>query len=254
MPRVALNPDHVISRLRRQLSTPDHVFSREDLAQRTKIPLGTLKSLESGRIALTRHLALKISLAVPVRPGDLLSNAKTLHDFLGLPLSPASKSLEELKSPYISERAGFETDRIVAETIFEAAESKLVAIQFRFLFREALVEIANTLGLTPIVSEQLVNRIAELDPDQVPLNFRPQPGESLARWKAFEREVMTEYVRIWDERGDQDPAGHGTKETTEDERRHLNWLAAKFDQDIRIEALKNVQKKHLPDKRKAPAK
>ena len=53
MARTAQNPYHPLGRLRRQLSTPEHAVSREELAERTGIPLGSIKSIESGKYGLT---------------------------------------------------------------------------------------------------------------------------------------------------------------------------------------------------------
>jgi DNA-binding XRE family transcriptional regulator len=245
MPRRAQNPHHPLTRLRRQLSTPDHVVTREELSQRTGVPLGSIKALESGRYALTTELALKISLGVPVNPYDLFRNADTLRDHSGKEVSPASKMIEVLKAPYLSEKSGFQTDQFVAKTIFEAAEKKLVAMQFRFLFREALAETAKLLGLESVVAEDLSKHLGEFDPVTIPRQFHPTGGEPAARWKAFERQVMTEYSRIWTERNDQDPGLRITPEMSEEEKQRLNWESAKLDEDIRAEALAIVSKKRF---------
>ena len=155
MPRRAQNPNHVLTRLRRQLSTPDHDFTREDLSAKTGIPLGSVKAIESGKYGLTNELVFKISVAVGANPYDLSRGANPLRDCSGRPLSAESKRLEELKAPYLSERPGFETDQFLAKTIFEAAEKKLIAMQFRFLFREALASTAQLLGLESAVAEEL---------------------------------------------------------------------------------------------------
>src|SRR4029077_10736791 len=134
--------------------------------QRTGVPLGSIKALESGKYALTQQIALRIGFGVPVNPIDLFKGADPLRDFTGRPLSAGSKMLEELRAPYLPERSGFQTDQFVAKTIFEAAEKQLVAIQFRFLFHEALVETAELLGLTALVAEELSKHEGELDPVQ----------------------------------------------------------------------------------------
>lgn len=249
MPRHAQNPHHPLTRLRRQLSTPDHVVTREELAQRTAIPLGSIKAIESGKYGLTKQLALKISLGVPVNPFDLLRGSVDLplRDFTGRPLSADSKKIEELKAPYLSERPGFQTDQFVAKTIFEAAEKKSVAMQFRFLFREALIETAELLGLVPLVAEELSKHLeefdpAEFDPAEVPEQLRPHQGDPAKRWEMVERRVQMEADRVWMERRDQNPAFQITAETTEKEKQRLNWESVRFEAEIRAEALANVAK------------
>lgn len=243
MPRRAQNPHHVLTRLRRQLSSPDHVVSREELAQRTAIPLGSIKALESGKYGLTKQLALKISLGVPVNPFDLLRGADPLHDFAGRILSSDSKKIEELKAPYLSERPGFQTDQFMAKAIFEVAEKNSVAMQFRFLFREALEETVELLGLAPLVAEELSKRMGEFDPAQVIKQLRPHQGESAARWETFERLVQMEEDRLWMEKRDQEPAFRKTPEMSEEEKQSLSWESVKFEADLRAQALANVAKR-----------
>jgi transcriptional regulator with XRE-family HTH domain len=243
MPRRAQNPHNVLTRLRRQLSTPDHVVTREELAQRTGIPLGSIKALESGRYRLTNELALRVSLAVPVNPTDLFKSADPLRDFTGRPLSADSKRLEELQAPYISERPGFETDQFVARVAFEAAEKKLAGMQFRFLFREALTETTKLLGLDSIVAEELSKHMKEFDPAQVVSQMRPPQGESAKRWETYETLLRMEEDRLWMERQDQEPAFQITPEMTEEEKQRLSWESVKFEAELRIEALANVAKK-----------
>jgi hypothetical protein len=242
MPRRAQNPNHPLTRLRRQLSTPDHVVTREELAQRTAIPLGSIKALESGRYSLTTELALKISLGVPVNPYDLFRNADTLRDHTGKRLSADSKMLEELRAPYLSEKPGFQTDQFVAKTMFEAAEKKSMAMHFRFLFREALTETAKLLGLESVVAEELSKHMREFDPAQVPVQLRPSHGESAKRWETSETLVRMEEDRLWMEKRDQEPAFRITPEMSEEDIQRLNWESAKFEANIHAEAVANVAK------------
>jgi transcriptional regulator with XRE-family HTH domain len=244
MPRRAQNPNNVLTRLRRQLSTSNHVVTREELAQRTGVPLGSIKALESGRYGLTNELVFKISAAVGVNPYDLSRGVDPLRDHTGRPLTAESKRLEELKAPYLSERSGFETDQFVAKTIFEAAEKKLVAMQFRFLFREALTETAKLLGLVPAVAEELSKHLREFDPAEVPPQFHPTQGESAANWETFKRLVQMEDDRIWMERRarGEDPLQRITPEMSAEEKQHLSWESARFEADIHAEALETVAK------------
>jgi hypothetical protein len=242
MPRRAQNPHHVLTRLRRQLSTPDHTVSRQDLAERTAIPFGSIKALESGKYTLTSQIALKISLGVPVNPIDLFKGADPLRDFTGRPLSAESKMLEEIRAPHISERRGFKTDQFVAKTIFEAAEKKFVAMQFRFLFREALAETAKLLGLESAVAEELSKHMREFDPAQVMSQLCPHQGQSAKRWETYETLLRMEEDRLWMERQDQEPAFRITPEMTEEEKQKLSWESVKFEADIRAKALANVAK------------
>jgi hypothetical protein len=53
---------------------------------------------------------------------------------------------------------------------------------------------------------------------------------------------MTEYSRIWTERSSKDPGLQITPEVSAEETQRLNWESAKFDADIRAEALANVRK------------
>jgi hypothetical protein len=242
MPRRAQNPHHPLTRLRRQLSTPDRVFSREDLSAKTGVPLGSIKAVEGGRYALSTELALKISFGVPVNPYDLFRGADPLRDFTGRPLSADSKSLDAVKSRYLSEGSGFETDQFVAKTIFEAAEKRLVAMQFRFLFREALAETAKLLGLEAAVAEELSKHEGEFDPAQVSAPLRPTQGVAAKRWEMYERQIRLEEDRLWMERRGQEPAFQITPETRAEEQQRLNWASAKFEAEIRSEALANVAK------------
>jgi hypothetical protein len=241
MPRRAQNPNHPLTRLRRQLSTSDHVVSREELAQRTAIPLGSIKALESGKFALTTPVALKISLGVPVNPLDLLRDRDPLRDFTGRPLTADSKMLEEIRSPYLSERAGFETDQFVAKTIFDAAEKKLVAMQFRFLLREALTETAKLLDLAPLVAEELSRSEGEFDPTQVPGGLRPTQGPAVKRWEMHERQLRIEEDRIWMEKCTRDPVSQITPEMSEEEKQRLNLESVKFEAEIHAEALECIR-------------
>ncbi len=243
MPRRAQNPNHPLTRLRRQLSTPDHVVTREELAQRTGIALGSVKALESGKYGLTNEIVLKISRAIPVNPGDLFRAADPLRDFTGRPLSAESKALEEVRAPYLSERSGFQTDQFVAKMIFEAAEQNSMAIQFRFLLREALTEAAKLLGIEALVSEELSKHMGEFDPSQVASQLRPDQGESAKRWKTFERLLQMEEDRLWMQKQDQEPVFRITPEMTDEEKQKLNWESLKFEADIRTQALANVAKK-----------
>jgi hypothetical protein len=242
MPRRAQNPHHPLTRLRRQLSSPDHVVTREELAQRTAIPLGSIKAIESGRYGLTKQLALKISLGVPVNPYDLLRGADPLRDFTGQPLSPESKKLEQLKANFFSERQGFETDLFVAKSIFEVAEKKSLAMQFRFLFLEALTETVELLGLTPVVAEELSKRMGEFDPAKVVKQLRPQQGDPAKRWETFERRVRIEQDRLWMQNRHKEPASRITPEMTKEEKQSLNLASAKFEEDLWAQALVNVTK------------
>jgi hypothetical protein len=242
MPRRAQNPHNVLTRLRRQLSTPEHTVTREELAQRTRIPLGSIKALESGRYSLTNELVLKISLAIPVSPYDLFrGDADPLRDFTGKPLTADSKGLEELRAAYLSERPGFETDQFVAKLIFEAAEKRSVAMQFRFLYREALTETLKLLGLETAVAEELSKSEGKFDPTQVSAGLRPAQGEAARRWGMHERQLRIEEDRILMERGDKDPAFQITPETGEEEKQRLNWESAKFEAAVHAEALERIR-------------
>jgi hypothetical protein len=238
VPRHPQNPNSPLTRLRRQLGE----ISRDELATRTKIHVSSLKALETGQYQLTRQLALKISLGVPVNPFDLLRGANPLRDFAGRPLTADSKMLEELKAPYLSEKPGFETDQFVAKTIFEAAEKKLVAMQFRFLFREALAETAKLLGLEPTVAEELSKQEGEFDPTQVPGSLRPTQGAAAKRWEMYERQIQTIENQLWMERRDQEPAFQITPETGAEEKQRLNWESAKFEAEIHAEAMERVRR------------
>jgi transcriptional regulator with XRE-family HTH domain len=243
MPRRAQNPHNVLTRLRRQLSTPEHTVSREELAQRTGVPLGSIKALESGRYSLTSQIALKISLGVPVNPIDLFKGADPLRDFTGRQLSADSKMLEEIRAPYLSERPGFETDQFVSKLIFEAAEKKSAALQFRFLFREALTETAKLLGLESAVAEELSKHMGEFDPAQVASQLRPRQGDSAKRWETYETLLRMEEDRLWMDRQGQEPSFQITSEMSDEEKQRLNWESVRFEADIRAEALANVAKK-----------
>ena len=156
MARYARNPSHPLTRLRRQLSTPDHQVTREELAQRTKIPVGSLKSIESGKYAITTQIAAKISLGVPVNPFDLLRpTERPLHDHTGQPLSADSVMLEILVIPFLSQNKRFETDQYIERIALAVAEKKFMAMQLRFLMREAFAEILESLGLSQPVAEEL---------------------------------------------------------------------------------------------------
>jgi len=240
MPRAAQNPYHPLTRLRRQLSTPGHTVTREELAKRTGIPLGSIKSIESGKYALTNHLALKISLAVPVNPYDLFKGREPLRDFTGRPLSAQSVSLEVIRNGLGFEPLGAQTPLFVAETIFEAAKQKAVSIQFRFLFYEALVEAVELLGLQPLVAQALSGALGDFDPAQVPEPLCPLEGEAAKRWERFVLRVRQERERLWIQRQDQEPAFGITPEMDPAEKARLNAESAKFEEDLWAEALATV--------------
>jgi hypothetical protein len=243
MPRRPQNPSHPLARLRRQLSTPDHAFSREDLSAKAKIPLGSVKAIESGKYALTNELISKISLATGVNPYDLARGGadRPLRDLTGRPLSPDSKRLEELIAPYLSEKPGFKTDQFVLKTIFEAAETKFVSRQFRFLLHEALAEMVELLGLAPAVAEELSRSEGEFDPTQVPGSLRPTQGPAVKRWEMHERQLRIEEDRIWMEKRDQDPAFQITPEMGEEEKQKLNLESVKFEAAVHADALERIR-------------
>ena len=227
MARYARNPSHPLTRLRRQLSTPDHQVTREELAQRTKIPVGSLKSIESGKYAITTQIAAKISLGVPVNPFDLLRpTERPLHDHTGQPLSADSVMLEKLAIPFLSQSKRFETDQYIERIALAVAEKKFMAMQLRFLMREAFAEILESPG--------------EFDPAQVPMQLRPHRGESAKRWETFETLVRMEEDRLWMQKQDQEPTDRITEETSKEEKQRLNWESVSFEEAIRAEALANV--------------
>ena len=245
MARYARNPSHPLTRLRRQLSTPDHQVTREELAQRTKIPVGSLKSIESGKYAITTQIAAKISLGVPVNPFDLLRpTERPLHDHTGQPLSADSVMLEKLAIPFLSQSKRFETDQYIERIALAVAEKKFMAMQLRFLMREAFAEILESLGLSQPVAEELTKDLyehpGEFDPAQVPMQLRPHRGESAKRWETFETLVRMEEDRLWMQKQDQEPTDRITEEMSKEEKQRLNWESVSFEEAIRAEALANV--------------
>jgi hypothetical protein len=230
MPRRAQNPKHPLTRLRRQLSTPDHQVTREELAQRTGIPLGSIKGMESGRFGITTQIASKISLGVPVNPVDLFLGADPLRDFTGKPVSADSVKLEKLRTPCLSERAGFETDQYVERIAFAVAEKKFMAIQLRFLMREAFAEVLESLGLVPLVAQELCEHLGEFDPAKVLYQLRPQQGAQAKRWSDFERLVRLEQDRLWIKKQEQESVY----------RLRLSLESPNFEEDLWAQALANV--------------
>jgi hypothetical protein len=237
MPRHPQNPNSPLTRLRRQLGG----ISRDELATRTKINVSSLKALETGAYQMTRSIALQVSLGAPVLPEDLLKGRDPLRDFTGAPVTADSVMLEKLTTPFLSQKPGFETDRFLLQLVFEAAEEKLIALQFRFLLRESLVEIVELLGLAPAVGEELSKHEGEFDPAQVPGPLRPTQGGAAKRWETYERQIQTIENQRWMERRDQEPAFQITPEMSAEEKQKLNWASAKFEAEIRAEALANVR-------------
>jgi hypothetical protein len=241
MPRRAQNPHHVLTRLRRQLSEPGHVFSREELAEKTKIPLGSLKAIESGKYGLTRQIAAKISLGVPVNPFDLLRASDPLRDFTGRPLSAQSVMLEELVAPFLPQ-TGFETDQYIQRIAFAVAEQKHVAMQLRFLVRESFVEALESLGLTELVAEKLTEHLGEFDPAQVIYQLRPQKGSAATQWEAFERKTRLEVDKAWQKNQAKDPSLRLSPELSKEEQVRISLEAAKFERDLWTQSLQKVAK------------
>src|SRR5262245_49254688 len=92
MGRPPKNPNHPVTRLRRQISTPANPVTREILAERAGVSAPTLRDIETGKFQLTEAVAERIMLATGVSIQSLLRGEEPLKDIFDEKLSPQSTS------------------------------------------------------------------------------------------------------------------------------------------------------------------
>jgi transcriptional regulator with XRE-family HTH domain len=181
MGRPAKNPSHPLTRLRAQLSTPNHQITRQNLAKRTGIPVDTIKDIETGRFALSGENAFKIALATGVDGESLLKGDEPLLDLLGEQVS--NKSHRLVDHLLWSEA---EADSVVGlfSVVLHAAQEKGRAMHFYFLFRQWLPKTAELLGVLPEVRERLEPILGSLYPGlSLPESFYPENRKDRLKWE-----------------------------------------------------------------------
>jgi hypothetical protein len=143
MPRKPKDPNNPVTKLRRQLSTPNQPLTRDMFAKRYGFSVETLKALETGRYRLTRDFAIKVGVAVGVDPISLLENRDPLVDWHGKPITsetkPALRHLDlnaNARLQYLV-RAGF----AAAKKHPRGDRSALYVVLFDFWLAEVVMEL-----------------------------------------------------------------------------------------------------------------
>jgi hypothetical protein len=90
MGRASKNPNHPITRLRKILSGDGSEVTREIFSERTGIPLGSVKAIETGVYKLSPELAKKVAFATGVDSMSLFIGEDPLRDIFGNPYTYAS--------------------------------------------------------------------------------------------------------------------------------------------------------------------
>src|ERR1700737_2220499 len=81
MGRPVKKPNHVLVRLRKQLSTDNHQMTRGEFSRKTGIPEATIKAVELDRRKLSSDMAMKIAFAFGVHPKSLMDSNESLLNF-----------------------------------------------------------------------------------------------------------------------------------------------------------------------------
>ena len=176
MGRPPKNPTNALTRLRKAISTPSQIVTREILAERVGLSAPTIRDIETGRFQMTEAVARRIMLATGVSMRSLLANDDPLKDVGGKPLSPKSTVLSELD--YQQERSMFD---MLTTSLLAAKEKKRSSI-FYLLFSEWLSQAVDIIGATSTMKRALNRNLGFFDPYHVPEAFQPIDPKMKKRW------------------------------------------------------------------------
>lgn len=184
MGRPSKNPNHILVRLRKQLSTENRQCTRTDLAKKTGVPEPTLKDIEVGKFRLTAEMAISIAFGTGASPGSLLRADNPVLDHFGNPVNSGTVSI----SPFWSHLL-YEANRQLFSAAFEAAHECEIGFLFLFSFNAWLyktVKQFEKIGLRSALSEKLTARLKFFDPHQMGDMFWPKDA---TEWKKQEEKI-----------------------------------------------------------------
>jgi hypothetical protein len=199
MPRRAKDPNHVLERLRRQLSTPSFYMTRAHLAERAGVAEVSLREIELKKFGLTPNMAMKVGYATNADPVSLLRGDDPIRDFEGNHLTADSpKDLVPSTALIGGLKQLFEA---AMETAMEkpVETEKPVGFLIAYSFVNWLEETFRTYLLDTLLAEKLTERLGSFDPEGIPVAFRPKNPKLAVKWKRFEQEIEDEYGRICQE-------------------------------------------------------
>jgi DNA-binding XRE family transcriptional regulator len=145
MSRTSKDPNHPITKLRRQLSTHSQPLTRQMFAERYGFSAETLKALETGKYKLSPRVALKIAVAVGVDARSLLKNENPLLTWKGQPVTPETKPA--LRDLYLNTNERLE---FLVKAAFNAARKHSKGDRsalFVLLFDYWLADVTTELGV-----------------------------------------------------------------------------------------------------------
>ena len=170
------------------------MITRQDLAERTGIPIDTLKDLESGRFGLNAESAMKIMLGTGVDGESLLRKDDPLLDLSGEPVSADSKKLVDF---LFWGEAQIDSVMKIFAIVLVSADEKGRAAHFYFLLSRWIERTAEALGILPEIRKNLEDVFDSLHPDlALPDSFYPQNKRDRSRWEMIQRWRIEEFADL----------------------------------------------------------
>jgi transcriptional regulator with XRE-family HTH domain len=203
------NENHVLVRLRRQISTPDQMVTREILARRINVSPSTIRDIETGKFEISEKMAQRLMNVTGVSIESLQKGEDPLENVAGQPLDPVISPL--LVAGPINPWQG--------HAVYSMIEAAMLAINkvkrgplFYELFKEFLVEVLEAAKATSVMKTILNRNLGSFDPREVPDALKPTGAEMAQRWeetrKELQRMVFEEseaLIAAAKQRGEKDP-------------------------------------------------
>jgi hypothetical protein len=181
MGRPPKNPDNRLTRLRKQLSTPNIQMTRIALAKLTGIPLDTIKDIETGRFKLTEQTVIRVAVPTGADCDSLLKGDDPIVDVLGKPLNANSYKFVDILG--VGRTFG-DTIKLLFSIALEAAQESNRSTHFYLLFRGWISKTAQTLRIEKKITEKLHPKIASIHPDlNLPTAFYPDDPKQKSLWE-----------------------------------------------------------------------
>ena len=209
MGRPPKNGDHVLVRLRKELSTPDRKFTRAMLAARIGVSASGIRDIECEKFQLTEAVAQRIMLATGVSVHSLFNQDDPLKDIAGEPFDRDISPL--VGGKHISYQEGFAMDAML-EIAIRTADKMKKGKMFYQLFKEWLPKALDTIGATSAMKTTLNRNLGIFDPAEVPDALQPTDPRIKQLWEETSKELsrmrFEEFKRLdatFKEQGDPHP-------------------------------------------------
>ncbi len=187
MGRTPKNENHVLVRLRRAISTPADVITREKLAERIGVSASTIRDIEMGKFGLTEAMARRLMIATSVSIRSLIDAENPLKDVSGKDLGPTINPEILGRIDAFQEIAIFK----MIEAALRAADKRKHGPMFYELFNEWLPDALESINAIDLMREVLDGNLGIFDPSFVPARLRPTQPKKKRRWEEAYQELVT---------------------------------------------------------------